>query len=490
MSLAKKTAQGTIWVSITFGAGKFLIFISSAILARLLSPADFGLVGLAMIAMNYLSILNGMGVGKALIYKQDRLEESANTAFWLSCTVGLILFFTAILISPLVVAFFETPEMHPLMLFLAVSLLIDSVGSIHSSLLDKELAFKRRLIPDLMREFTKGTVAIVLAWLGWGVWSLAWGQVIGNLSSTIAAWLVLSWQPSFSFNPKIAKGLTSYGLHIITNSFVSELGLNADYLFVGKLLGPTALGFYTVAFRIPQLIVSSVMAITDKVTFPAYAQVQNNPQALNRGFLITLRFMSLITFPIGTGLFITAPDLIKVIYTNKWAPAIPTLQLLALFAIAHSIGRSMDSVYKAIGRPDIVTKTTAPRTILLFLALWWGVNQYGILGAALAQLVIAIIIGAVKLFIVHRTLGIKFSAIFREMRTAFLSAVVMLASLELFLQFAPPMSSLVRLIIVSTLGACIYVTTIWIIGKETVLMARKLFGFGPYIPDKGEAVTS
>lgn len=483
MGLAKKTVQGTIWAFIAFGSGKFLLFVSSVVLARLLTPVEFGLAGLALLVINFLGFVRDIGVGEALIYRNDESNQSASTAFWISCSAGIILFSLAILVSPWAAVFFEEARVEPMVQLLAISFLITSVGSTHDALLQKELNFKKKTIPDLSQSFFRGVFAILLAWAGWGMWSLIWGQIIGAVAFTVAAWLVLRWRPSFTFNRKIAKELIGYGYQTVMSNFLAMLGPRTDFLFIGKLVGEVGLGLYTLAFRIPELMITSIMAVTSRVIFPAYAKLQHDQQVLQRAFLVTLQFLALVTFPLGLGLFAVAPDLIRVLYTDKWAPAIPALQVLSLFALVRMIGSAgTGSIYKAIGRPDIVTKTSLLKVILLVPASWWAVSQYGITGAAFAQLGVTTIISGINLFLTHRTLQLKLSDIMGEMRTAFLGSMLMLVSVEIFLYFAPVTSSLARLILASTLGACVYILVIWVLSRETILLAQKLIGFAPHAP--------
>jgi O-antigen/teichoic acid export membrane protein len=263
-------------------------------------------------------------------------------------------------------------------------------------------------------------------------------------------------------------------------SFLAMVANRTDFLFIGKLIGEVGLGFYTVAFRIPELMIMSIIYITSRVIFPAYAKLQHDQQVLQRAFLMTLQFVSLFIFPLGVGLFIVAPDFIHVVYTDKWAPTIPVLQILALFSLVKMVGMAgTDSIYKAIGRPDILTKIDLLKALLLFPVTWWAVSQYGIIGAALAQLGAAILTSGLGLFLIHQMLHLRLSNILGEMRIAFLSSMLMLASVKIFLLLASTMPSLPRLIIASSLGALVYMLTIWILSRETVLLVRKLIGSVP-----------
>lgn len=475
MGLAKKTAEGTAWAFFSFGVGKFLLFISSIILARLLTPAEFGLAGLALIVINFLGVVRDVGVGNALIYKSGETDQIASTAFWVSCMAGFALFLVSLLIAPAAAVFFEEARVEPMVQLLAVSFLVGSFGSTHDALLQKELNFKKRIIPDLAQASFRGAFSILLAWLGWGVWSLIMGQVLGAVAFSVAGWVVLPWRPSFTFESKIAKELTGYGSHIVAVNFLGTIGSQVDFLLIGKIAGDAALGIYSIAFKIPDMLIMSIMTITGRVIFPAYAKLQHDEKALRRAFLVTSKFIALIAFPIGVGLFLVAPDLIHVLYTDKWAAAVPVLQILSLFAVIRIVGwAGTGSIYKAIGRPDVITKTSILKTALLFPAAWWAISQYGIIGAASAQLVVAIFTSSVNLYLAHRMLHIKLSAIFGEMQIAFIGSIFMLIVVGSFMHFAAPMSSLVRLIMASTLGVLVYVSTIWVLSRETILMVRKM----------------
>lgn len=475
MGLAKRTVEGTAWAFLAFGLGKLLLFVSSIILARLLTPAEFGLAGLALVVIGFLGFVRDVGIGNALIYHTGETDRIASTAFWISCLAGFGLFLAALLIAPAAAAFFAEARVEPMVQLLAVSFLIASVGSTHDALLQKELHFKKRIIPDLAQASFRGGFSIILAWQGWGVWSLIWGQLIGAVAFAVAGWLVLSWRPALVFDPKIAKELLGYGSHIVTINFLGTLGSRTDFLFIGKLAGDVALGFYTVAFKIPDLLIMSIMTITSRVIFPAYAKLQHDEAALRRAFLVTLKFISLITFPLGLGVFITAPDLIRVLYTDKWTPAIPVLQILCLFAILRITGwAGTGSIYKAIGRPDIITKTSLLKTLILFPVSWWAISRYGMIGAASAQLGVAVVTSSVNLYLAHRMLHIRLTAILDEMRIAFWGSVLMLIGVGSVLHFAAPAPGLVRLVIAAALGALVYSFTIWVLSRETFLLVRKL----------------
>ncbi len=472
MSLAKKTVQGTMWAYASFSGGKVLIFISTIILARLLSPDDFGLMGFALLVIYYLD-LRALQMGAALIYKKDEPDKAANTAFIISLLSGLALFLIANLLSPLVASFFQEARVELILRALSLTFIFSSFGYVHEALLEKELDFKKKFIPDLVQGIVKGAISMVLALLGYGAWSLVWGQVVGALAWTLTLWIVLPWRPSFTFYKSVARELLGYGLQLMAADFLCLIHTEADYLIVGKLLGGTALGFYMLAVRAPDFLIINFCAVITRVLFPAYSKLQDDLPALRRGFLTSLKYISLVTIPVGVGLFFVAPDLVLIFYTDKWANSIPVLQALALNAALMSLDWTAGDIYKARGRPDILTKLNVVENVFIIAALWFGAG-YGIVGVAMARLLTTALITVIRLFIAHKLLDVGFWTIMREFRFALTGSLAMLMGLYLLRYFSPPLPGLVTLALSILTGACFYLLALWLIHRETILGAGQV----------------
>lgn len=457
MSLVKKTVEGAVWAFLTFGLGKFLLFITSVILARLLLPEEMGLAGLAMIGINYLGFVRDMGLGKALIYSDDdEVQTAANTSFYINLIIGLILFVVALFASPLVAQFFEEPDLVPMVNLLSVSFLINSVGATHDALLRKELAFKRKLIPDLTKTAVKGFTSIILALSGYGVWSLIWGQVASSLATTIATLIVFPWKPRLIFKGETGKELLKYGMQDVANYFLVLTGARVDFLLIGKIIGDVSLGIYTVAYKIPEIIILSIFAIIGRVLFPAYSKLKHDIAGLRKGFLLTLQYVTLASFPIGVGLFVTAPDLVSVIYTDKWIDAVPILRVLALFAMIRTIGWDVQSIYRATGRPEVVTRISLVKTIILFPAVLVGINQLGLVGAAYAQLIVAFIVTILNLWLAKNMLSIKITEYVKIIGKSGLAALFMYGGIQFLLMYSIHLSAFLRLTYTILVGGIIY----------------------------------
>ncbi len=458
--LAQTTVKAIGWSGITFALGNGVRFLSTVILVRLLAPKEFGLMALGLLATNYLSKLNFLGIGPALIYHQEEPEQTASVAFTLNLLLGVLLTGVAFLAAPLIAAFFREPRLTMIVRVLSAWFVIISLGGIHLARLRKALDFRRRLIPLVSHKFGKSCVAIILAVAGFGVWSLVWGQLAGGIIAVILLWTVERWCPRLTFDPGIARRLLSYGTQTGLLNILNSILANADYLIIGRRMDAVLLGFYTVAFRLPQIVVSGIQPVVGPVLFPAYIRFQNDGNSLNRAFLTTLQYISLITVPLGLGMAIVAPEFVEVFYTTDWMPTAPVMQALAVYAMIKSLSASTDHVYKATGRLAVVNQIAILR-ILIAVPILWIAAGHSIFHVAVGQILISLMTTIVQLGAISHILDIRFTDLWAAFRPALLGGGIMLSGiLTLRLQISS-FSPLIRLLLLSGCGAAVYVGTLW-----------------------------
>ncbi len=403
-NLARATLWGTFWSYASFYVGKLMVFISTVVLARLLSEEDFGVAGYALVIISFLQVMSDLGTGQAVIYHRDD-PEAPDTGFWLSLALGVALFLLTWAISPLVGAFFHDSRAIPVTRALGLVFPITAIGNMHDVLLRRELSFGRKFIPDFMRAFSKGLASIGLAFAGFGAWSLIFGQLIGRVTAVLTLWRISSWRPRARFNRALARALLSYGLNIVLVGALGMLIANADYLLIGRYMGAAALGIYTLAFRIPDLVVMQFCYIIGRVIFPVYATLKDDPQALQKGFLNTARYVSLVTIPLGLGIALIARPLVLTFFTAKWESAIAPMQAIAIYALTLSLAYNVGDVYKAQGRPHILTYISVGRLALLLPGLWWVVTRLGEIAAVgWVHATIALITSIFELWLASRLL--------------------------------------------------------------------------------------
>ena len=469
MSLGKKTAQGVLWNYISFAGGKFLTFISTIILARLgLGPDQFGEVAIALLAITYLEAIGDLGIAAALIYQRDDIERASQVAFVISIVMGVVLWALATLGAPYVGAYFNEPGSVPMLRVLAFTLLIQSFGNVHMALLTKELEFRRKLWPDLSRNAAKGFGAIGLALLGWGPWSLIWGQVASAVAATIALWYVQPWTPRLVWDNKLGRQMLSYGLQILGIEILAVFWSTADYVMVGRYLGKTELGLYQTAFRISDLLIINMCIVAGRVLFPSYAKLSHDPAALRRGFLTTLRYVSLITLPVSIGLAAIAPFFVSIFFGQRWLMMIPALALLALRAGVSTLSFNSGHLFKAIGRPDIVNKEMAVKLVVLLVVVWLTV-PYGFVAVAMGQIGVSLFAVLLDMGICMYVLKMSPSPIWQQIRSALVSALVMGAAVWLVVANTPQGHDVLGLVAAILVGAGSYVALLWLTERKLLV---------------------
>lgn len=470
--LSKQAVQSTAWAYGSFVSGKFLVFISTIILARLLLPSEFGLMGYCLIAIQYLDILNGFGVGQALIARREQIEEAANAAIVVGFVSGMLLFGLAWFGAPMLAAFFEDDRITTLFRALAIVIPISAVGAVPSSLIQRSLRFRAKFIPDIGRSVAKGLISIVLAWQGFGVWSLIAGQIAGEVVATVILFGLARWRPTRRFDRQVTRDVMGFGSHIISIGIAGAIMVNFDYLLVGKVLGATALGFYTFAYRIPDLIIRNSNFVVGKVAFPLLAQVQSNADDLRVAYGTLLRYVSLFTIPAGIGLALIAPRFINVFFPNRWEPATEVMQLIALSLAISSVGHLPGIIYKAINRPEILNWMSVVKLIATGGVLWYCV-RWGIVGVAAGQVGLAVFFVAVDMVVVARVLTFNSLDTLRAIAPALACTLAMAGAVVLLDRGLAP-DGLAGLLAIVVVGAAVAAATLAAVSTETVSSARNV----------------
>jgi O-antigen/teichoic acid export membrane protein len=475
--LGRTAARAVLWNYLSFASGKLLVLVTMAVLARLLTPQDFGIVAFATVAVTYLGVLQDLGLGGAVIQRRDDTEEAAQTVYVLNLGVGALLTVITALSAPAVAAFFRQPEVTPILRVLSLSFLIQAGGAVHVVLLRRNLDFRRKLVPDVGQALVKGGVSIAFALAGFGVWSLVWGQLVGTVAYSILAWAVVPWRPRFRVHRRLLRPLMRFGMPLMLNDIQAALWSNLDYVIVGRTLGDTALGVYTLAYRLPELLILSVWRVVAGAAFPFFSSIQNEPALLRRGFLASVRYSQIVVVPLCVGLFITAGPAVRVLFGEQWVGAIPVLRLLAVFALTGSIGVNAGDVYKAIGRPDILAKLTALELAMLTPALILGA-RHGLIGVGAAHAVVATLDTAIRLIVARRVVGITFGDIGRQLVPSLTAGAALAVAAGGVLLAAAPAGDLASLVAAVAAGAAAYAIVLYRVDRDAVKRMAGWLGWG------------
>jgi O-antigen/teichoic acid export membrane protein len=469
-NLKNATIQGAMWVYISTYSAKLLVFLSTAILARLLTQEDFGVAGYALVFMSFLEILQGLGIRQALIYYRPN-PERLNTAFWLGIGIGVGLYVITWLLAPVAGWFFNDPRAVEVTRALGLSIPISSLTLVHQALLHKDLAFKKQVTPQLGHSLCKGMISIVLALLGFGYWSLILGHVGGAIVRAVLYWWTIPWRPSLRFETDNVRPLLSYGSKISLNDGLSIILNNLDYFLIGRFLGAAALGVYSLAFRIPELLINQFSRVIGDVTFPVFTKMEvDRETSLRRGFLATVQYSNMIVFPLGVGLALVAEPFVLVAFTEKWAEAIPVTRAIALFATFRASVFNAGVVYKVQGRPGLLARIQLWQAAVAVPALLWAVSSGQVAVVAWTQAGLAFLLMCVQFIIASRVLQISILAILSALRPALTGVAVMAVVVIGVLQLSD--IPLLQLITAVISGALVYVATLWLLHQSLVQEAR------------------
>jgi PST family polysaccharide transporter len=473
-SLGKQVVQGAMWNYGGFLVSKGLLFVATLILARILSPSEFGLVGMALLVITALDILRDFGIGASLIYRQRDGQAAANLAVLLSAVIGVMLFVGNWLLAPFVTVFFktngpeETATVTGLVQVLGFSLLFAGLGSTQDALLQKAIDYRRRMIPEVGRTLIKGVLQVALALAGFGVWSLVWGQVIGEACATILLWTVSSWRPTRLLDRTLLRPMVNYGTQIMMVGGLGWLVADIDYLIIGRFLGDAALGLYTLAFRIPELIIRNLAQAVSNVAFPVAARFQEDKAAMRHAYLTMQHYMLAILAPLGFGLFAVTPSLIHILFQDKWEPAIPVMELLSIYMVLSGISHWPGVVYKAVGRPDILNRLSFLKLVLLVPTLWWAATTYGIVGVGWGQVAVRVVVILIDMWTVSRFVQISMRANLQAIWPPLAASAIMAAAVRLVFLLDPRESSIPLLAVAIITGGAVYAGALWLLDRPTV----------------------
>lgn len=471
--IAHKTAWGFIWNFSAYFLGKIIVLITTAILARLLAKSDFGLVAVAVVAINYLSVLKDLGLGVALIQRKGDVQEAANTVFTINLFLGLALTAIVIPLAPFVAAYFHDPQVTPVLRWMGASFIVNALGSVHTNWLVRDLDYRRKLVPELGGALTKGVISIGMAYLGYGVWSLVFGQIAGALASLILVWIILPWRPRFVIDRNVAGSLMKFGASVTLIDIITQITDNIDYVIVGRFFGLVPLSIYTLAYRLPEMLLIGNLWVMGGVVFPAFSSIQDRPDDLRRGFLASVRVVELFAVPICLGLLIAADPIVRVVFGDQWLEAIPVLRVLAIYAWVYSLGYHVGGFYKAIGRPDILLRLSLLTLVIILPCLLLGA-RFGLIGVATGHLVAVLIRRIVSLALATRYVNVSLADIFGELRSSLLGAMVMGPIVFAVSYLSSDLNPFLQLIFIGLSGAISYLMVLWGIERENLTRLLRL----------------
>ena len=367
-----------------------LRFVVGIVLARLLSPEEFGTVALLYLFTGIASVFVDSGFSAALVQRQDITHTDESTVFWSNLTIGALVALALWAAAPAIASFYALPLLVPLTAVMALNIFLSALGSIHGTLLTKRLDFRTQMKVGAIATMLSGAVAVYMAFRGYGVWALAAQTLLETGATTALLWVFNGWRPALIFSWESARRLFRFGGFMLASGLIDITYNRAYTLLIGKFYGVRELGFYSRADNTKQLPVGVLANILGRVALPLFSAVAHDTAKLRRGVQLALRGMMLLNVPMMLGLAAVAEPLVLTLFGAQWLPAVPIMQVLCLSGVFWPLHVINLSVLTAQGYSDLFFRLEVVKKLMGVCLLAVG-TFYGMMGIAWSQVVIGIL---------------------------------------------------------------------------------------------------
>lgn len=370
MDLKSKAVNGAIWVTVEKFVGQFVSFIFGLILARILSPSDYGIVGMLAIFLGVASTFTDSGMGSALIQKQNRTDKDFSTVFWFNLFVSTFFYVLLYFAAPYIAQFYNIPLLASVTRVISISLIINAFSTIHKTKLTIEMRFREQSVITIICTLLTCLLGLLFAYLGYGVWALVL-QTLSTASLTaILTMGVTRWVPKLLFCKESFKQLFGYGSRILGSSLINTIYQNIYTIVIGKVFAPAQVGYYNRALQFANLPAQTVQDMSLKVNFPILATIQDDNKGLLNAYRKLITVPMYLLYPLLIGLATTAEPLIQILIGEKWLPCVPMLQILCIGCMFGPLTHTNLNLLYVKGRTDLVLKLEVIKKPLGFLILF------------------------------------------------------------------------------------------------------------------------
>lgn len=371
------------WSAFSKYSAQGMQVVLSIVMARLLAPEYFGLLGMATVITGFVKVLGDLGFQSAIVQRKTVSHELLSTIFWANLAVCTVLAVILVAISPLAAAMYRDPRVAPILAVLSLNFVFSALAMIPSALLTRQMAFDKLAVREVAAIMVQGATAIPLALLGWGVWALVAASLASSTAQMLLINLIYPFRPRLTFQRQTLQECLGFGLNLTGFSIFNYFARNADNLIIGVFLGPIALGYYALAYRLMLMPRDSITQVLTRVLFPAFSRMQDDDDRLRGSYLRACGAIAFVTFPMMTGMAVIAKPLVHGLLGEKWLPAVPVIWILAAVGAIQSVGSTVGQLYLAKGRADWLFRWGVSAGALYVLSFVIGI-PWGIIGVALA----------------------------------------------------------------------------------------------------------
>ena len=423
-SLKQKTVKGVVWSSIDSFASLGISFVFSIILARILSPEDYGTIALLTIFIAVSNAFINSGFSNALIRKPDLSESDNSTAFYFNIGVGLVCYFVIYLIAPFVADFYKLPIITALLRVVGLTVIFSSLAIVQQAQLTIRIDFKKQAVISVISAILSGVIGLFFALKGFGVWSLAFHQVASGLIRTILLWCIVKWRPREKFSKKSFKYLFGFGSKLLVVGLIDEIWKNLYPIIIGKFFSSASLGLYSRAHTFASLPSSNLTNVLQRVTFPVLSKIQDDDEHLMQNYRKLLKVSAFIIFPIMTGLAALARPIVLILLTEKWEACIIYLQILCFSTMWLPIHAINLNLLQVKGRSDLFLKLEIIKKIMLVVVLVATI-RFGLIVMCLGQIVSSLIGLIINTYYTDKLIKVGFLMQMKDLLPTLFTSLVM-----------------------------------------------------------------
>lgn len=465
--MRERLARSVFWLVWSRGVVQGLSFVSTIVVARLLSPSDYGLMALVSIWTGTLDLLSELGLGAAIIQFRNLDDRDLNACFWLTMSaagLGTIFLYGA---APMIALWFATPPLTGLLQVVCFLLPLTAVRVIPDSLLRKRLELDKISQAQILGSLVTIPVVLSAAWAGAGVWALVAGAFMTALTQDIFLFWRVWWWPGLRMGGARLREVLVFSLTTLSGRLCWTVYQQTDTFVLGKVAGKDMLGLYSMAKELATLPVSRISAVVNQLVFPVMAELQTDQEALRTAFIRGVRLVAWVTFPVCIGIAVSAEDLVRTILTEKWLSVTPLLQVMSFYGLVKSFDVFLPSVLLARYRASFLSVYTAALLVVMSLAFWIGASWWGAMGVTLAWVTVYPLVMLIMAREALGEIGLPWRVLIVQLWSPFAASIFIAASILLAHRgalAAEVSAATTRLLVMGFAGGCTYGATLLLMG--------------------------
>ncbi|MCS7037704.1 MAG: lipopolysaccharide biosynthesis protein [Saprospiraceae bacterium] len=469
-SLSERSLAAVGWAILDRFSGSVLSFVVTILLARLLSPEDFGVVAMVMIFFDFSAVFVESGFSTALIREKTISEADKSTTFIFNLIAAVLLYGVLFASAPYIAAFFHQPLLTTIVRVMGISLIVNALSIVQHSVLIQQIDFKTQTLVRLAGVALSGSVAISMAYWGYGVWSLVARFMVLDLVATVLYWVLVGWWPSGQFSRESFRRLFGFGWRILAAAVLDKFYFHIYKLLIGRFFSAASLGFYSQAGNFTNMVINTLFRTVQSVTYPVLAKLQDDREKLKAGYRKMLQLSSFVIVPALTVLAVLAEPVVMVLVGEKWLPCVPMLQLLCLSGLTIHFSTVNLNMLLVLGRSDLSLRLEILKKMVITLAIFAGI-PFGIYGLIIGEVIAAYINLFINVWYSKQLLRYSLAEQLRDIApTLLISALV--GGLVYSLRNAPFAPSILSLALLAFAAGLVYLLLHLLVKTEEMQFIR------------------